>query len=167
MISWAIDAASSPIVVSRATRVRSACAPRNASSLRLRSVRSSTKATPRSLRSSNAAAPISTGTRVPSARTHSLSYGCDLPVSLIAQEAGLSNLANFNRQFRRLRAMTPKQYRESFRKHGALPDVSAGDNLSQRPPSLERDRRQRAGLQKDRRPASLHRELSRSTPAMR
>jgi AraC-like DNA-binding protein len=91
----------------------------------------------------------------------------DLPISFIAQEVGLSNLANFNRQFRRLRAMTPKRYRESFRKHGALPDESAGDNLSQRPPSLERGRRQRVGVQKDRRPASPHRELSRSSRAMR
>jgi hypothetical protein len=70
----------------------------------------------------------------------------ELPISFIAQEVGLSNLANFNRQFRRLREMTPKQYRESFRRNGALPDAPRRDDLSQRPPSLEKTRRRRVGF---------------------
>lgn len=39
----------------------------------------------------------------------------DLPIAHIASEVGYNNLANFNRQFRSLRAMTPRQYRASFR----------------------------------------------------
>jgi AraC-like DNA-binding protein len=91
----------------------------------------------------------------------------ELPISLIAQEVGLSNLANFNRQFRRLREMTPKQYRESFRRNGALPDVSGRDDLSRRPPSLERARRQRVGLPEGRPPAAPHEDRSRSPQRIR
>jgi AraC-like DNA-binding protein len=65
----------------------------------------------------------------------------DLPVSMIAYEVGLSNLANFNRQFRRVRRMTPTAYREYFRKHGSSPVRSTAEELLSRPPSLERDRR--------------------------
>jgi AraC-like DNA-binding protein len=65
----------------------------------------------------------------------------DLPVSMIACEVGLSNLANFNRQFRRIRQMTPTAYREHFRKHGTSPDRSAAKDLLIRPPSLDRHRR--------------------------
>jgi AraC-like DNA-binding protein len=64
----------------------------------------------------------------------------DLPVSLIAQEVGLSNLANFNRQFRRVRQMTPTAYREYFRKHGTSPGRSTAETLLIRPPSLDRGR---------------------------
>jgi AraC-like DNA-binding protein len=64
----------------------------------------------------------------------------DLPVSMIAYEVGLSNLANFNRQFRRVRNMTPTGYREYFRKHGTSPGVSMADDLLIRPKSLDRHR---------------------------
>jgi AraC-like DNA-binding protein len=67
----------------------------------------------------------------------------DLPVSMIAYEVGLSNLANFNRQFRRVRNMTPTEYREYFRKHGASPGGSIANELMIRPRSL--DRRRSAG----------------------
>ncbi len=40
----------------------------------------------------------------------------DLPISVIAFEVGLANLANFNRQFRRLRGVTPSSYRKSFQR---------------------------------------------------
>jgi AraC-like DNA-binding protein len=38
----------------------------------------------------------------------------DLPIGLIAFEVGLSNLANFNRRFRRVRGISPSGYRKSF-----------------------------------------------------
>jgi AraC-like DNA-binding protein len=63
----------------------------------------------------------------------------DLPVSMIAGEVGLSNLANFNRQFRRVRQMTPTAYREYFQKHGELPGGAEGVQV--RPRSLDRPRR--------------------------
>lgn len=37
------------------------------------------------------------------------------PIQNIAHEVGYASLANFNRQFRRLRGMTPREYRASFR----------------------------------------------------
>jgi AraC-like DNA-binding protein len=70
----------------------------------------------------------------------------DYPVSMIAYEVGLANLANFNRHFRRLRHMTPTAYRESVKQHGRLaerPDISDPQSLSERPRSLEGGRRVR------------------------
>jgi AraC-like DNA-binding protein len=90
-----------------------------------------------------------------------------LPISLIAQEVGLANLANFNRQFRRLRDMTPKQYRESFRRNGALPNVDNRDDLSQRPPSLENVRPQRVAVREARPPARPQEGRARSAERMR
>jgi AraC-like DNA-binding protein len=40
----------------------------------------------------------------------------DHPIAHIAAQAGYANLAHFNRQFRALRGMTPRQYRASFRR---------------------------------------------------
>jgi AraC-like DNA-binding protein len=71
----------------------------------------------------------------------------DLPVSMIAFEVGLSNLANFNRQFRRVRGMTPSVYRKSFQQRGDLPEISSIEELSIRPYSLDRQPR-RAGKHK-------------------
>jgi AraC-like DNA-binding protein len=68
----------------------------------------------------------------------------DLPVSIIAYEAGLSNLANFNRQFRRVRGTTPTGYRDSFRRHGALLGAQGKEALLIRPGSLERKRKAKA-----------------------
>lgn len=39
----------------------------------------------------------------------------DQPIQHIATETGYASLANFNRHFRRLRGMTPRQYRARFR----------------------------------------------------
>jgi AraC-like DNA-binding protein len=64
-----------------------------------------------------------------------------LPVNIIAQEVGLPNLANFNRQFRRVRQLTPTAYREYFRAHGMSPVRSTAEELLLRPPSLDRHRR--------------------------
>jgi AraC-like DNA-binding protein len=68
----------------------------------------------------------------------------DLPVSIIAYEVGLSNLANFNRQFRRVRQMTPTAYREYFQKHGKLPGDRNVEEIRVRPRSLDRHRRTRS-----------------------
>jgi AraC-like DNA-binding protein len=61
----------------------------------------------------------------------------DLPVSMIAYEVGLSNLANFNRQFRRIRQMTPSAYRRSFKQHTLMPEKTSREELQIRPRSLE------------------------------
>ena len=61
----------------------------------------------------------------------------DLPVSMIAYEVGLSNLANFNRQFRRIRQMTPSAYRRSFQRHTLKPEKTSRAELQIRPRSLE------------------------------
>ncbi len=38
------------------------------------------------------------------------------PIQFIAAEVGYASLANFNRQFRRLRGMSPRAYRTSFQR---------------------------------------------------
>jgi len=43
-------------------------------------------------------------------------YASDDQITLIAQEAGFKNLANFNRHFLKVRGMTPSEYRETARK---------------------------------------------------
>jgi hypothetical protein len=68
----------------------------------------------------------------------------DLPISMIAFEVGLPNLANFNRQFRRVRGITPSTYRKSFRQRGDLPEALGTEELLTRPHSLDR-RRKRKG----------------------
>jgi AraC-like DNA-binding protein len=65
----------------------------------------------------------------------------DLPVSMIAFEVGLSNLANFNRQFRRVRGITPSGYRKSFQQQGGLHEVSGIEELFTRPYSLDGKRK--------------------------
>jgi AraC-like DNA-binding protein len=62
----------------------------------------------------------------------------DLPVSLVALQSGFANLANFNRQFRIARRMTPKEFRKYFAQHGRLPPADHEIDLTQRPPSLEK-----------------------------
>jgi AraC-like DNA-binding protein len=61
----------------------------------------------------------------------------DMPVSMIAYEVGLSNLANFNRQFRRTRQMTPSTYRRSFKHRARMPEKTSRAELQVRPRSLE------------------------------
>src|SRR5260370_1242204 len=90
------------------------CTLRSASSPGLRSVRSSTKATPWSRCSSNAAEPSSTGTRLPSLRHNSFSYGCNLPVISTSSTA------------RAARAPHPGGVRSVQRRRPAARDVGKG-----------------------------------------
>jgi AraC-like DNA-binding protein len=63
----------------------------------------------------------------------------DRPISVIATDAGFSNLSNFNRRFRSARQMTPKEFRQYYVKHGRMPDFDRID-LTMRSPSLEAQR---------------------------
>ena len=67
----------------------------------------------------------------------------DRPVSMIAFEVGLPNLANFNRQFRRVRGVTPSGYRKSFQQQGNQPDVPGPAELFIRPYSLDRQQKRK------------------------
>jgi AraC-like DNA-binding protein len=60
---------------------------------------------------------------------------------MISFEVGLSNLANFNRQFRRVRGMTPSGYRKSFQQRGDLNELFSIEELSTRPYSLDRQQK--------------------------
>ncbi|MGB7131435.1 MAG: AraC family transcriptional regulator, partial [Candidatus Sulfotelmatobacter sp.] len=59
------------------------------------------------------------------------------PISVIASEAGFSNLSNFNRRFREVRHMTPKEFRRFVVEHGRMPDSQPATDLTKRSPSLE------------------------------
>lgn len=59
-----------------------------------------------------------------------------LPVSVVAVRSGFPNVANFNRQFKAMKDMTPSQFRAQFRT-GALPGEHAPE-LTDRPRSLQR-----------------------------
>ncbi len=60
----------------------------------------------------------------------------DRPISVIAADAGFTNLANFNRQFRSARNMTPKEFRRAYVKHGMVEELERVD-IRKRSPSLE------------------------------
>jgi len=64
----------------------------------------------------------------------------DRPISVIATDAGFSNLSNFNRRFRSVRQMTPREFRNEYVKHGGMSDQNEVD-LTKRSPSLERAKR--------------------------
>jgi len=61
----------------------------------------------------------------------------DRPISLIAADSGFSNLSNFNRRFRAVRQMSPKEFRRQYRGQRSLPDTGEFA-LTKRSPSLER-----------------------------
>jgi AraC-like DNA-binding protein len=64
----------------------------------------------------------------------------DRPISAIAADVGFSNLSNFNRRFRAVRHMTPKEFRRQYSKQISLPDPDEFE-LTKRSPSLERTKR--------------------------
>jgi AraC-like DNA-binding protein len=66
----------------------------------------------------------------------------DRPVSVIAADAGFSNLSNFNRKFRTARQVSPREFRQYYIKHGSLPDLDQFE-LTRRSPSLERPERRK------------------------
>lgn len=61
-----------------------------------------------------------------------------LPVSMIAARSGFANVANFNRQFKTMKEMTPAEYRRAFAAGGPREGEPRASSLSERPPSLER-----------------------------
>jgi AraC-like DNA-binding protein len=65
----------------------------------------------------------------------------DRPISVIATEAGFSNLSNFNRRFRAARQMTPKEFRRYYVEHGRMPELENALDLTKRSPSLEKGSR--------------------------
>jgi len=67
----------------------------------------------------------------------------DRPVSMIAFEVGLPNLSNFNRQFRRVRGITPSGYRKSFQRQGNQHEVPGTGELFIRPYSLDRQQKRK------------------------
>jgi AraC-like DNA-binding protein len=69
----------------------------------------------------------------------------DRPISVIAAEAGFSNLPNFNRRFRAARQMTPKEFRRYYTQHGRMPDREEVD-LTKRSPLLEKEKRRNRKL---------------------
>lgn len=58
-----------------------------------------------------------------------------LSIASIAMQSGYPNTANFNRQFRSLKHMTPLQYRKAFTDRSA-PEAEQTDDLQRRPYSL-------------------------------
>jgi len=60
----------------------------------------------------------------------------DQPISAIATNAGFSNLSNFNRRFRTVRQVSPKEFRRNYLQNGAVADRDQFE-LTKRSPSLE------------------------------
>ncbi len=67
----------------------------------------------------------------------------DRPISIIAADAGFTNLSNFNRRFRSARRMSPKEFRNCYLEHGRMPGLRE-DDITKRSPSLEKAK-QRTG----------------------
>ncbi|HKT99571.1 MAG TPA: AraC family transcriptional regulator [Paraburkholderia sp.] len=63
-----------------------------------------------------------------------------MPVSVIAARAGFANVANFNRQFKAAKALTPAAYRQQFAGAKHAEDVRA-PALTERSPSLQAKRK--------------------------
>jgi AraC-like DNA-binding protein len=78
----------------------------------------------------------------------------DRPVSVIASEAGFSNLSNFNRRFLEARGMTPRDFRRFVVQYGRMPDSQPEVELNKRSPSLE-TRAKRLNTKTDFTPGSM------------
>ena len=59
------------------------------------------------------------------------------PVSVVAARSGFPNLANFNRQFKAMKELTPAAYRRQFAA-GDSAEADAGPQITERSPSLQR-----------------------------
>jgi len=62
------------------------------------------------------------------------------PVSVIAARSGLPNVANFNRQFKALKELTPAAYRKQFAA-GDIAEADSSPRITERSPSLQRNPR--------------------------
>jgi AraC-like DNA-binding protein len=62
------------------------------------------------------------------------------PVSVVAARSGFPNIANFNRQFKALKELTPAAYRRQFAA-GAIAEAEASPKLTERSLSLQRNPR--------------------------
>lgn len=62
------------------------------------------------------------------------------PVSVVAARSGFPNVANFNRQFKALKALTPAAYRRQFAA-GGIAESDASPLITERSPSLQRNPR--------------------------
>jgi AraC-like DNA-binding protein len=62
------------------------------------------------------------------------------PVSVVAARSGFPNVANFNRQFKALKELTPVAYRKQFAA-GDIAETDTGPRITERSPSLQRNPR--------------------------
>jgi AraC-like DNA-binding protein len=62
------------------------------------------------------------------------------PVSVVAARSGFPNVANFNRQFKALKELTPAAYRKQF-VAGGIAGTDASPHITERSPSLQRNPR--------------------------
>ncbi|MDR5827698.1 AraC family transcriptional regulator [Caballeronia sp. LP006] len=62
------------------------------------------------------------------------------PVSVVAARSGFPNVANFNRQFKAMKDLTPVAYRRQFAA-GDVAEAHAGPRITERSPSLQRNPR--------------------------
>ncbi|RKT22623.1 helix-turn-helix protein [Paraburkholderia sp. RAU2J] len=62
------------------------------------------------------------------------------PVSVVAAHSGFPNVANFNRQFKALKQLTPSAYRRQFAA-GNFAEAASSSRIDERSPSLQRNPR--------------------------
>jgi len=62
------------------------------------------------------------------------------PISVVAARSGFPNVANFNRQFKALKELTPAAYRKQFAA-GDITEVNGNPQITERSPSLQRNPR--------------------------
>ncbi|CAB3797775.1 helix-turn-helix domain-containing protein [Paraburkholderia fynbosensis] len=62
------------------------------------------------------------------------------PVSVVAAHSGFPNVANFNRQFKALKHLTPAAYRRQFAA-GNIAEAASSSRIDERSPSLQRNPR--------------------------
>jgi AraC-like DNA-binding protein len=62
------------------------------------------------------------------------------PISVVAARSGFPNVANFNRQFKALKELTPASYRKQFAA-GDIAETGASPRITERSPSLQRNQR--------------------------
>lgn len=62
------------------------------------------------------------------------------PISVVAARSGFPNVANFNRQFKALKTLTPTEYRKQFAA-GKIRETGGSPQITERSPSLQRNPR--------------------------